>query len=336
MSGNPRVSVLTRQLESLLLQDGGESGGQGKVRLLQNDTSLVYKEFHDPTGLDRGAMDRILRLPQTLNGEDRHRLLSATAWPRERVDDGSRFVGFLMPKIPDNFWYEDPRAGRRLLEFQHLMFPVKASRKAVPNPSTPQRLQILRSAANIFAFLHRHSFIVGDVSMKNIVWSVNPTPQAFLIDCDGCRKLSYPPVLQQADTPEWEDPLQPHNTATEASDRYKLALLIGRGLNVRYTWRPSDPHPFAACGGLSDRQRDTLTCLSEAAAGPTHLRPAAAEWAAALSDRPAVRVRPPLRPSPAPATRVPPTQTRPQRPTIRLRRMKVDGEDGGGTSDARG
>ncbi|WP_270886039.1 hypothetical protein [Pedococcus sp. 5OH_020] len=319
-NGAPAPRVPVRQRSSLAVVEGGDSGGQGRVRLLRDRSDLVYKEFHDAGKLDRGAMDRILRLPATMSEADRSTLLCNTAWPVERVDDGSRFVGFLMGKIPSEFWYEDPVVGHRLLEFQHLMFPPRATRKAVPEPSTAQRLAILRSAAEIFAFLHGHSFIVGDVSMKNIVWSLSPRPRAFLIDCDGCRKVSYLPVLHQADTPEWDDPLRQGNTSTEASDRYKLALLIGRGLNVRYSWRPTDPDPFGARPDLPEKQRQALTRLSQAAAGPLHTRPSAAEWASALGDRPMIRLSAPG-PSTNGAVHQPtqPNPRNPARPKIRLR-----------------
>ena len=67
---------------------------------------------------------------------------------------------------------------------------------------------------------------VGDVSPKNLLFTLAPRPECFLIDSDAMR-LRGASVLPQAETPDWQVP-PGEERGTAASDVYKLGLLAVR------------------------------------------------------------------------------------------------------------
>jgi hypothetical protein len=103
------------------------------------------------------------------------------------------------------------------------------------------------------------SIVHGDLSAKNVLWSLDPAPAVYVLDCDGASICSSPgppaPELDdrgangiehypssgvlappprplrrlRATTPNWDDPaLAPGGNPTEATDRYLLAITFLR------------------------------------------------------------------------------------------------------------
>jgi hypothetical protein len=155
------------------------------------------------------------------------------------------------------------------------------------------RVEVAREFAKLVATLHGKGLVIGDVSMSNVLWTGTDggAVTIFLIDCDGIRRLGSRPVLPQADTLDWNDPLQPPSGPDLDTDRYKIALLVGRVLTMSPYVRPGDPLPFVQ--GIPDKTAARLTVLWKQAAGPHGTRPAANQWSLALSDREDI-VLPPL------------------------------------------
>ena len=48
-----------------------------------------------------------------------------------------------------------------------------------------QRFTLLREVASGLAFLHKHSVCVGDISPKNLLFSLTPHEAVYFIDCDA-------------------------------------------------------------------------------------------------------------------------------------------------------
>ena len=139
----------------------------------------------------------------------------------------------------------------------------------------------------------------GDLSAKNVLWSVRPAPAVYVLDCDGAiiggqGEAGTSPAFR-ATTPNWEDPaLPPGRTPGEAADRYVLGLaflrLVGAAhfplqgrqrthprvnvdLELPRSWRRFPDMP-----GLWELCERSLSLANAAE------RPAPAEWAAALED----------------------------------------------------
>ena len=185
----------------------------------------------------------------------------------------------------------------KLREVQYLIYPRRhAWGTIVPEGgvSAKTRLEVAREFAGLLAMLHGKGLVVGDVSVRNVLWAgTGGKAEIFLIDCDGIRMLGSRPVLPQRDTLDWNDPLQPKIGPDPDSDRYKLALLVGRVLTIGKDIHPGAPLQLVP--GIPDRVAARVSALWQRAAGPRFKRPDAAEWMMALSNREEI-VLPPLPP----------------------------------------
>jgi len=85
---------------------------------------------------------------------------------------------------------------------------------------------VLREVASGLAFLHKHDVCVGDISPKNLLFSLTPHETIYFIDCDAVR-INGVSVLPQVETPGWQAPAG-EELATIYTDTYKLGLLALR------------------------------------------------------------------------------------------------------------
>lgn len=322
-------------VEETALSVGAElgSGGQGTVYRVDGQPGLVFKRYK-VTGADPDALKILVDLPAQLPPSERNRLHASTAWPLARVYDKGQLSGFLMQEIPSRFTAANDAGGIKLRELQFLVYPRKPLWGQIVPPdgvSAQARIAVAREFTHLVSLLHSKALIVGDVSMNNVLWTGTDGAPAsiFLIDCDGIRKLGSRPVLRQAETLDWNDPQQPASGPNLDTDRYKLALLVGRVLSVSAYARPGEP--LALVPGVPDRVAERVLATWQRAAGPQGSRPGPAEWALALSDREEIILAPP-----------PPVRQRPllprqplegdsaqTRPVIQLRPGRGEGTRGG-------
>ncbi|MCU7824263.1 hypothetical protein [Kitasatospora sp. DSM 101779] len=272
------------------------AGGQGRIHRLRGGSDLLYKEYLEPARVQAAALTELVQLRRGLDGTARGALDARSAWPLARVLAAGRCTGFLMRTAPDNMLWETGAGSRKPTELQYLLHPERPATAGVVRPTPKQRLVLVRAVVDLLAGLHRHGLVVGDLSQANVLWTVVPEPAVFLIDCDGIRRSGARPVLEQAETPDWGDPLSPFGSdATVDSDRYKAALVVGRVLAQQAYLAPGDPL-VPLPGVLNDRQDAAVRRLWEQAAGPFGSRPELPAWSAALDARdviPVPRLRPP-------------------------------------------
>ncbi|MFJ8432772.1 hypothetical protein ACIQ9P_15880 [Kitasatospora sp. NPDC094019] len=288
-----------------LLPAGPEAGrgGQGLVRRLDGVPGVLFKRYLEPGRVHGPALAALVALRLALPPDERDRLDARTAWPLCRVLDGPRCVGFLMREAPASMTWRTASGGSRLTEAQFLLHPEKPATRGVLRPDPEQRLALAVELVRLIDRLHRLGLVIGDLSHANVLWSVRPGPAVHLLDCDGIRRAGAAPVLEQADTPDWSDPLAPRGApASVDSDRYKAALLVGRVLAqdpYLAPGAPLDPLP----GVLTDRQLGLARRVWEQAGGPYGTRPDPTAWLLALGGRDRI----PLAPAgpPVPRTREP-------------------------------
>jgi hypothetical protein len=298
------------------------SGGQGTVYRVDGQPGLVFKRYK-VTGADPDALKILVELPGQLQPSERDRLHARTAWPLARVYSKGQLSGFLMREIPERFAAASDAGGMKLRELQYLVYPRKPLWGQIVPPggvSAQTRLEVAREFTHLVSLLHGKALIVGDVSIRNVMWTGTDGAPAtiFLIDCDGIRKLGSRPVLTQAETLDWNDPQMPASGPNLDTDRYKLALLVGRVLSVSAYLRPGEP--LLPVPGVPSRIATRVTEAWQRAAGPLGSRPDPAQWAMALSDRDEIVLAPP------PPVRQPPALPRQPlegdpgqtRPVIRL------------------
>lgn len=271
MSGDAELADLTAETRVAV-------GGQGTVFRLARPAGTLLKLYHGGLAVLPAELARLIALPARCG--DRDLVAALTAWPSGRVFDGDRCVGLLMPEAPPRF--ATSLAGRaRLLELQFLLYPRRAMWADLVLPTPEERRVLAAAYLRLFHVLHRNDVVVGDVSMRNLLWTLAGGPGVFAIDCDGFRLTGRPPAVRPADTVGWADPARPRETTLD-TDRYKLALLTLRVLLGNHAVAPEDvcAKPFLRCALGRE-----LTVLAVRAAEPGK-RPAAECWLGAIGGAP--------------------------------------------------
>ncbi|MGW0185885.1 hypothetical protein ACWDV7_09070 [Streptomyces sp. NPDC003362] len=286
-------------LGGLNLKDRVGDGGQGEVFDVAGPGRLLYKSYREPHKADGGVLADLVALRQQLGAAERDRLDRETAWPLCRVVDGGRATGFLMRRAPDSMTWRTTRGDTRLIELSYLLREPKAAWQAVPQPSPAERHALVVAVVELLGWMHALGLVVGDVSQANVLWTVRPGPAVHLLDCDGVRMAGRPPVLDQADTPDWHDPLAPAGAVTVDSDRYKAALVVGRVLAQDAYVAPGRPLDLLP-GVLDERRETAVRALWEQAAGPRGTRPHLGQWRTALAGRETIKLMA-AAPAPRPA-----------------------------------
>jgi serine/threonine protein kinase len=228
-------SVIARDRLGVLTKIG--QGGQGVVYRAPNvktkfAASMVYKEYKPQTraDIDFSALAAMPALVEdSLSYAEGERLISMATWPCALVEDASAITGFVMPAIPQEFFIPLTTVkgvSTVSAEFQHLLnHPTVLQARGI-NIDDVQRYTLLREVASGLAFLHKHGVCVGDISPKNLLFSLTPQEAVYFIDCDAVR-INGVSALQQMETPGWEAPAG-EELATIYSDAYKLGLLALR------------------------------------------------------------------------------------------------------------
>lgn len=266
------------------------SGGQGVVypaprAQMPHARALVFKEYK-PAVLPSVRVDVLEDMPaylESLPGIEGMELLNRAAWPCRLVeeDHSTTVVGFVMPSIPGEFFIDMTMTSsvqRKAAEFQHLLNDdVFLAKRGIPL-SDQYRYELLSDAAAALALLHRHDIAVGDMSPKNLLFSLRPRRQVYFIDCDAMRLRSRS-VTDQVETPDWEvaTAYPGEELATAQSDAYKFGLLALRLLAGHQATR--DPSKLPA-GVPAPVQQLVHTALS----APAGQRPGPADWIQALDD----------------------------------------------------
>jgi serine/threonine protein kinase len=212
-------------------------GGQGVVYGAPNvktkfAASMVYKEYKPQTlaDIDFTALAAMPALVEdSLSYAQAESLISIAAWPCALVEDAGTPKGFVMPAIGAEFFIPLTTVkgvSNTTAEFQHLLNHSSVLAARGINIDDAQRYSLLRQAASGLAFLHKHGVCVGDISPKNLLFSLSPHAAVYFIDCDAMR-INGVSVLRQVETPGWQAPAG-EELATIYSDTYKLGLLALR------------------------------------------------------------------------------------------------------------
>ncbi|MEV4322391.1 hypothetical protein AB0J37_09195 [Microbispora rosea] len=286
---------LDRHRAALPLEpDPLDKGGQGVVNRVLGPENLVYKEYMPQAGQVNGAaLAELVEFGHRQTAAEVRALLDQCAWPVARVVNGGQVTGFLMPHVPKDF-YGMIGGKPKLVELQYLLYEPNWAWQDLHQPDIDGRLEIATLAAKLIDLLHTHGWIVGDLSFRNLLWRPGRPYKVCMLDCDGLRRHGAEPVLRQAHTPDWNDPHQPSSGPELDTDRYKLALLIGRVLSRTASVRPGDEP--ALLPGLPDHVVTAVRELFTRAQGPRGTRPIAAEWVQALVGRKRIAVTRPPRP----------------------------------------
>jgi serine/threonine protein kinase len=260
------AQVIERDKLGVLTKIG--QGGQGVVYGAPNvktkfAASMVYKEYKTQTRaeIDFAALAAMPSLVEdSLSYAEAERLISIAAWPCALVEDAGAPTGFVMPAIPDEFFIAITTAkgvSSTTAEFQHLLnHPSVLAARGI-DVDDAQRCTLLRETASALAFLHKHGVCVGDISPKNLLFSLTPHEAIYFIDCDAMR-INTVSALRQVETPGWDTP-PGEELATIYSDTYKLGLLALRLLAGHQDTKNPQHLPQTTPNLLRQIITDTLT-----------------------------------------------------------------------------
>jgi len=201
-------------------------------------TPLAYKEFTKDIVEQAKAAERSVIFRDLLQPGDRTDLDRRAVWPRALVEDRGSVVGFIMPLIPGDFFFEMTytQTGQKTTELRDLKW-LNATRKQLAanglsaDVDVVERLALLAQLIYCVARLHKQDWIFGDISFSNAAYAINP-PRMILLDCDGATSLAQAALRPAVSTLSWEPPeCAQLNFASKATDVYKLGLAILRCLN---------------------------------------------------------------------------------------------------------
>lgn len=255
-------------------------GGQGTVIPVKGSGSgLVYKRFRY-TDQDFTALRRLQELRAGMAIWSRRYLDLHTAWPLNVVLRNGEPSGYLMQEVPATFLGQT-QAGYKLRELQYLLYKPTLMWGDIRSPDIESRTEIALEMAMLIRFLHEQHVVVGDLSMSNLLWSADGPAKIFMIDCDTARLLGHPSAIRRVETAGWADPLPGAAGPDLESDRYKLALAVGRVLSRDATVVPGQVLPLLP-GVPKSRAREIQSLWSRAAL-PRAYRPDAMTWVDALA-----------------------------------------------------
>jgi hypothetical protein len=274
----PRIDI-----SNLVLGNELGGGGQGKVTevngLVINGQWPAALKIYTPAARnpDTAVLERIVGFPRQLSPGDSTWVHEHTAWPAVIAEDSGVVRGFLMRTVPDAYYFgfhtRTRGTRRQLADVAFLLNTDQYVTSSGISVSDRDRLKLLTSLAEALSRLHGLGVVVGDLSPKNLLFSLTPAPGCFIIDCDAMR-VRGETVLEQIQTPDWEVP-EGEATATPAADAYKFGLLA-----IRLFARDQSSSDRAVLFALSQE----LGRLAEASLqrDPSR-RPAPQDWIPALT-----------------------------------------------------
>lgn len=290
-------------------------GGEGRVYELVDRPGTLYKAYRRPVA--RRPLDGLIGWEQSLAGERpelARRVRAATAWPEAVVaepgaPDGT-VAGILLPRAPRRFAVRHRDGAHRLATLSYLTADpgqrAAAYGLALPPPVSAERIGIVYALARVLEAFQAATPSIGhgDLSTKNVLWSLERGPEVFLLDCDSCERHGADGAVlddsgrSRAMTPNWDDPAIPAgDNPTLASDRYSLALIFLRVVGAAHfpiQRRQRDGESLGVDFGLPSAARRARSlregapvwelCAQSLSTHAPDARPGAAAWVAALEE----------------------------------------------------
>ncbi len=237
----------TVALDDLRIGELLAEGGEGRVFELPLQPHLVIKRYRHPAA--REFLDDLVTWPDRLTDSAlAERVRTGTSWPAATVIETAASglghpaaAGVLLPRAPRRFALRHRDGTTRLATLSYLTADpahrAVAYGLSLPDPLSPERLGLVYALARVLEGFESTNPLAGhgDLSTKNVLWSLQRGPEVFVLDCDNCEQFDpdgrplTPEGRRRAMTPNWDDPaVAGGGNPTLASDRYSLALIFLR------------------------------------------------------------------------------------------------------------
>ena len=194
----------TVQRSDLQLGELLAEGGEGRVFEVRSGPAelgpnRVYKELRRPSSLPE--LSSLVAFPSMLAAQDGSlsaRVVSSSAWPVSIVvgSDPALALGTVLPRAPNEFWVRHRDGTNRLASLSYLANDPDRIAVAygimMPAPGSPERVALVYALARLLdawqggdGGLLQPQVVHGDLSAKNVLWSLRPAPAVYVLDCDG-------------------------------------------------------------------------------------------------------------------------------------------------------
>jgi hypothetical protein len=254
---------------------------------------LVHKKYkRSVRPVSIFALESLVKMRNDLHPDQLKAIDKSFNWVlRVTTDDHSGASGVLLPRLDDS-WFLDLRNSygevkHRPAEGQFLAADRDYfQKKELTYPTLDQRLALCFSLCRALGLLHRAEVVYGDLSLRNFLYRLTPSPSVILVDTDAMRpKGSTAAGGLQPHTPDWEPPEALHaKKRGEAdkyaaqnyeSDRYKLGLAVLRILAMDVPRAAEKRDPTLVRATLPPR---LYSLLEQSLQGPPPDRPTAKTW----------------------------------------------------------
>ena len=213
-SGNPMVFSVKKL-------GGGGTAKVYKVPAGAFPIPFAIKRYTDKILSENGsAIESFLRslieFRKNLPDNIRRVIDQYTVWPQRLLydHDSGKVCGFTMQLIPELFFTKMPVVDEVESKESNLDFILHGSefrrKRGLPVLTSKGRARIIYDFMQIVSVLHDHDYVLGDLSPKNMLISVDANDQirnrVLFIDTDSYRKKGSIHPLQQLHTPDWIPP----------------------------------------------------------------------------------------------------------------------------------
>ena len=201
-------------------------GGGGTAKVFKVPSGvfpipIVIKRYSDKILSENGSaigsfLRSLIEFRKNLPGKTRYVIDQYTVWPQRLVYDydSNKVCGFTMQLIPELFFTQMTVAGEVETKESNLDFVLHGTefrrKYDLPVITSKGRARITYDFIQIVSILHNHDYILGDLSPKNMLISIDENDQSknriLFIDTDSYRKKGSIHPLQQLHTPDWIPP----------------------------------------------------------------------------------------------------------------------------------
>lgn len=303
-------------------------GGEGAVYLINSTPGHVFKEYLPevlPT-IDIQTLKRLVGIESALPPQDWERIKTRSAWPSQLVTDGTRTIGFTMAKLDSRFYRKyglRQSPSLTLCEWNHIVHqhqPLGNLRiSEVPRLNEEQILKLLLDLAKTIETIHRSDLIIGDLSGKNLIWSIDKEPEVHFIDCDSFRFTTSSSNAVAKQTVDYIDPTVGGELTNQQTDVYKFGIAAFRALSGETSKYPAEVG--VRRGLLTKGDNESVASLIEqSTSNDQTARPSMGKWVSTLDERITGRTMIRINGPSAPGHKQPePPPAVEDRPKIRLR-----------------
>jgi hypothetical protein len=226
-------------------------GGEGSVYEIVRYPGLVAKIYH-PQKLTSALEYKLTAMVANPPVDDTRQSLNhvSIAWPTDTLYSGSRFMGYVMPKLPKS-------------DDMYILTQPQQRAQKYPKATHQLLYRVGRNLATAMASIHAKNHIVGDVNFKNVMF--NEQALITLVDCDSMQVTDARGNIHHClvGLPEFTAPeLQGKDFSkvnrTQHSDTFGLAVLLFQLLMQGF-------HPFAgrSLPGAPDVEQVHVYCITQ-------------------------------------------------------------------------